>query len=122
MIAAFNNHDLIVKLLLDKGSEINRINEYGANALFYAIAKRNNEVAKTLLENGAEGNISASYNSYNNITPLALASTLGSTDIISSLLIGKARRKNRFNLGCDIFKKRIGFNSYKCKSGYKLFR
>ena len=29
-------------------------------------------------------------NSYNNITPLALASTLGSTDIISSLLIGKA--------------------------------
>ena len=90
MVAAFNNHDLIVRLLLDKGSDINYINEYGANALFYAIARGNNEVAKILLERGADANIVASYGPYGNITPLALASTLGLTDIISSLLIGKS--------------------------------
>ena len=90
MVAAFNNHDLIVKLLLDRGSDVNFINEHGANALFYAIAKGNNEVAKILLEHGADANLVATYGPYGNITPLALASTLGLTDVISSLLIGKA--------------------------------
>ena len=90
MVASYNNHDLIVKLLLDKGSEVNYINEHGANALFYAITKGNNEVAKILLERGADANIVATYGPYGNITPLALASTLGLTDVVSSLLIGKA--------------------------------
>ena len=45
MIAAFNNHDLIVKLLLERGSDINYINENGANALFYSIAKGNNDIS-----------------------------------------------------------------------------
>ncbi len=99
MIAAFNNHDLIVKLLLDNGSEINRINEYGANALFYAIANGNTETAKMLLENGGDANISATYGTYGNITPLALASALGDTDLISSLLIGKANINHIMNNG-----------------------
>lgn len=90
MVASYNNHDLIVKLLLDKGSDVNFINEYGANALFYSIARGNNEIAKLLLERGADANITASYGPYGNITPLALASTLGLTDVISSLLIGKS--------------------------------
>ncbi|MEI0494864.1 ankyrin repeat domain-containing protein [Brachyspira intermedia] len=90
MVASYNNHDLIVRLLLDKGSDINYINEYGANALFYAIGRGNNDIARLLLERGADANIVATYGPYGNITPLALASTLGLTDVISSLLIGKS--------------------------------
>lgn len=48
-----------IKVLLDKGADINYKNSYGETPLFYAIKSNNYEFVKLLLENGADVNSTA---------------------------------------------------------------
>ena len=44
----------IVKMILDKGAEINQVNNFNENALYYAVRDVNFEVVQLLLERGIE--------------------------------------------------------------------
>ena len=56
MYAAYHNKLKIVKLLLRKNADINKVNAAGHTALFIACANRDEEMAKFLLENKAAVN------------------------------------------------------------------
>jgi|GEM_PF-2068094 ankyrin repeat protein len=73
----------IVKLLLEKGANVDATNEYGKTALMFAIALDRTDLIKILLENGANINARDS----NGDTVLMLASSYGcSSDIVKLLL------------------------------------
>ncbi len=56
MYAAYHNKTKMVKLLLRKNADINKVNAAGHAALFIACANRDEEMAKLLLENKAAVN------------------------------------------------------------------
>lgn len=86
MIASYNNHGLVVKLLENSNVGLNPINEYGDNALLYAVGMENNDIAIKLIEQSIKTDILGTFNNYRNITPLALASALGNYEIAQKLI------------------------------------
>jgi ankyrin repeat protein len=52
--SAKKGHKAIVKLLLEKGAELESKNKYSRTPLWLATAKRHESVVKLLLEKGAE--------------------------------------------------------------------
>jgi ankyrin repeat protein len=52
--AAEKGHEAVVKLLLEKGAELETKSNYGRTPLSYAAEKRHKAVVKLLLEKGAK--------------------------------------------------------------------
>lgn len=72
-----------VKMLLDKGADVNAKFRYGATALSYASDKGHLEVVKILLERGADVNVR---DSFYKTTPIMWAVSKGYTAIVQALL------------------------------------
>jgi ankyrin repeat protein len=87
MWAANGGHAEVVKLLLEKGADVNvkRIGD-GITALAVAAQNGHTELVNLLLEKGAEVNAKSS----TGVTALILASQNGHTDVVKSLLAAKA--------------------------------
>ena len=83
MMASTNGRTEVVKLLLDKGAEVNLKNNYGITALFMASANGHTEIVKLLLDKGAEVNVK---NTDDGVTALFMASANGHTGIVKLLL------------------------------------
>ncbi|MBS1839941.1 MAG: ankyrin repeat domain-containing protein, partial [Acidobacteria bacterium] len=83
LAAVFGNFE-VAKYLHAKGGEINAVstNGSGYTALTGAVASGHTEVAKWLLENGANANYSYS----NGYTPLLTAAANGHLEILKALL------------------------------------
>lgn len=69
MYTSWNNYEDMVKYLLDKGADPNKVDNVGKTALIYAVDEGHEKVVKMLLENGANPNII-----YNYGTALTIAS------------------------------------------------
>jgi hypothetical protein len=54
IIAAYKNHDVTVRYLLDKGANMNTHGQYGKTALIFAIEYNAHDVLRLLLESGAD--------------------------------------------------------------------
>lgn len=97
MIAAEHGSEKVVKLLLEKGINVNDKNDNGWTALMFASEKGHDKVVKMLLEHGADIN---SKNN-NNETALILAFEEKKIEIIKILINNKAEisYKNSYNIG-----------------------
>ena len=87
--AVDNNQINIVKQLLEKGVDINKVvyGRYGDTALSRAVNSKNIEMVNFLLENGADIESGEHYsNDRPGFTPLMLASNCGRIDIAETLL------------------------------------
>ena len=64
LIAIARNHDdiSVVKLLIDKGADINLVNKNNTTALLIASSRNKTEIVKLLIENGADVNAVNIYN------------------------------------------------------------
>lgn len=78
-----------VKLLLDRGADIKRMNEYGWTALTYAVNHRNPAIAKLLLERGADPN----HRDKAGVTPLMVCADAGAV-ACSHLLLERGADPN----------------------------
>lgn len=73
----------IVKVLVDKGADVNaRNNEYGLTPLIYAASKGHLDVVKFLVDKGADVNAREE----NGLTPLIMAAGLDQIDIVKILV------------------------------------
>ena len=79
---AFKGHTETVKLLLDKGADVNMKTDNGYTALIEASENGHIEIVKLLLDKGAD--VNAKDNGGN--TPLILASMCGRIEVVSMLL------------------------------------
>ncbi len=95
MIASYNNHGLVCRLLENTHAQLNPINEYGDNALIYAVGMQNEDIVFKLIEGSIQTDIIGSFQTYRNITPLALASALGNYEITQKLIDANKTNINR---------------------------
>ena len=56
MVASLQGHEEVVKLLIEKGAEVNRTDKAGVTALMAASEQGHGEIVKLLIEKGAEVN------------------------------------------------------------------
>jgi ankyrin repeat protein len=94
IIAAFNGCTVIVKMLLDAGSDIHHRNDQGENALISATQEGHIDVVKLLLEYGAD----VTHTNADGETPLSLAIMLKQKKELINLL------KEKTNSGLGIKK------------------
>jgi ankyrin repeat protein len=80
--AAVCGHVALVRLLLDRGAEINQANEYGATALNAAVRRDHEELVSILLTSGAD----PSRKSHRGQTALMHASSCGQMAVAQLLL------------------------------------
>lgn len=59
ILAAYNGHDRIVAGLLERGADINRLNDKGQGALTCAVFRKNEALTRFLLQNGADPKLGA---------------------------------------------------------------
>jgi ankyrin repeat protein len=81
MLAAANNQEAVVRLLLSKGAHPNQQDEGGGTALIYASWKGHVGIVKMLLESGAD----ASAATRDGRTALTVARSAGHTDVATLL-------------------------------------
>ncbi|MDC0857561.1 ankyrin repeat domain-containing protein [Rickettsiales bacterium] len=81
-IAAQNGHPEIVKLLLDRGAEVNQAGRYGTTPLHIAAHRGHREAVQLLLDRGAEVNQSDN----DGTTPLCIAVINGHREAVQLLL------------------------------------
>ena len=96
--AVTGNQGDIVKLLLDKGADVNAKNKNGETALFWAPPMEGaGDVIRLLLEKGADTNIESS----RGITPVMNAASKRQVDVVKILIESGAdiNRKNKENIG-----------------------
>jgi uncharacterized protein len=87
MLAAFNGHTDILKVLLNAGAKADLKDELGRTALMYASTGPFPEAVKLLLTNGADPNI---VDEVEKFTPLMFAAAEGQLEVVSILLANKA--------------------------------
>lgn len=95
MEAALEGYADAVKVLLDRGADMNAKDEGGWTALFWAAFAQRRAVVRFLLEKGADAN---SKNKYDD-TPLIRAAYAGDTETVRTLLEFKAEVNARDTLG-----------------------
>ena len=61
MLASHNGHEEVVKLLIEKGAEVNRTGKAGVTALLAASLQGQGEIVRLLIEKGAEVNHIGTY-------------------------------------------------------------
>jgi ankyrin repeat protein len=97
--AKLDNFNLVLRLI-EAGADVNARNAYGVTALFYPAMSGNREIAKLLLEYGANVNDALLEplveSAFNNTTVLMLAVLFGHTDIVT-LLIKAGADVNKLN-------------------------
>ena len=81
--ASYEGHIEIVQLLLEKGALIDSDPRIGERALIYALSSDQEKIALLLIENGAGVGAARHYTAE---TPLERACSLGSEDVVRSLL------------------------------------
>src|SRR6266576_1832720 len=81
-IAAANGLAKVTELLIKKGADVNKANQYGWAPLHCAAADGRTEIVKALIEKGA--NVSAVHQ--NGTTPLHFAAAEGHTEIVKALI------------------------------------
>lgn len=59
ILAAYNGHDATVAGLLERGAQINRLNDKGQGALTCAVFRKNEPLTRFLLQNGADPKLGA---------------------------------------------------------------
>lgn len=62
MWAIASNHNNIIKLLIDKGADVNKTGKYNETPLMKAVRMKNTYAVKLLLKNGANINLKNSFN------------------------------------------------------------
>ena len=80
--ASKNGHEDIVKVLIEKGVDIDTKDDYGCTSLYYAALKGHAELVDLLIENGAEIDIRSNCGG----TALVQAVFFGHTDIAKTLI------------------------------------
>lgn len=99
-VATVSNADIqIVKLLLEKGIDVNSINTFDESPLYLSVEQWNNEIAKLLLENGANANIKALYKVDEIRTPLMKAADANNIECCILLIEYNADRYITNNKG-----------------------
>jgi ankyrin repeat protein len=90
--AARRGDTAAVKAFLDKGTDVNAKTQYGATALSYAGDKGYVELARLLIERGADVNVK---DTFYGETPIGWACVKGHTEVIKLLLDKGARGTDR---------------------------
>ena len=87
-LACFFGHPALVKLLVEKGADVNQAstNDWRVQPLHAAIAARDHEIIEYLLQNGADVNARQQHD----FTPLHAAAQNGDADLIKVLLEHRA--------------------------------
>jgi tetratricopeptide (TPR) repeat protein len=88
--ASEQGHVEVVKLLLEKGANVDEKNFTGGTALMAALEQGQTEILKLLLEKDADVNIKNVYG----VTPLGKAKEMGRSDIVEMLKNADAKRDN----------------------------
>jgi ankyrin repeat protein len=83
MLAAFDGHTEIVRLLLEHGADVNALDSSGRTALMYAASGPNQETVQVLLVNGAKVNLRDREEMY---TALMFAAAEGQAENVQLLL------------------------------------
>jgi ankyrin repeat protein len=84
LLAATRKGDLAqVKALLDKGASVNSKSSYGQTPLFFACDRGYSEIAKLLVDRGADVNVE---DTFYHATPLSWAAQKNHTDIVLLLI------------------------------------
>jgi hypothetical protein len=84
LLAATRKGDLAkVKALLDKGASVNAKSPYGQTPLFFACDRGYSEIAKLLVDRGADVNVE---DTFYHATPLSWAARKNHTDIVKLLI------------------------------------
>ncbi len=84
LLAAARKGDVAaVKALIDKGVDVNSKSPYGSTALFFAADRGHTEVARVLLEHGANPNVK---DTFYNATALTWAASKDRVEIVKMLL------------------------------------
>ncbi len=83
MLAAFDGHTEIVRLLIERRAEVNAVDRSGRTALMYAASGPNQETVQLLLVNGAKVNLRDREEMY---TALMFAAAEGQAENVQLLL------------------------------------
>lgn len=95
VIAASQGNVQVIKLLLDRGADVNASGEYGENSLFRAISTAPNETIRLLLDRGANPNAL----NVGNGTPLERAAERGKVETVQLLLAKGANLRPKPGIG-----------------------
>jgi ankyrin len=79
--ACYWNHIDIVKLLIEKGADVNPVNSWGITPLMYAVVCRYHDIAQKLLDNRADPEIKAN----NNVTSIEVARKVKDNELIKMM-------------------------------------
>ena len=107
LLAAENGHKDAVQLLIDRGAEPNRADQYGNTPLHNAALEGHKDVVQLLLDRGAEPNMA----DQDGRTPLHLAAYGGHKDVVQ-LLLDRGAEPNKANYGVfsHLFPRQNGFS------------
>ncbi len=86
MFAASHGSAELVRLLLDRGADVDARNGTGRTALHYAVFRDRPEAAKVLLERGARVDVATRIDGFGRVSPLMLAAGRGRRELTELLL------------------------------------
>lgn len=85
-VAAYNGHEKVVALLLERGAQVDPLNNYSATPLHGAVWGGHEAVVKLLLDRGAQINALVGSGNYTNFTVLHVAAMNGQEAMVQVLL------------------------------------